>query len=280
MVGIRTSVSVLKSLNCIGTASTKLSRSVDQISSGKRVNSAADDAAGLSVSTRLTADFTSLSQAQRNTNDAIGLVQTTEGTVETLSNLIIRLRELSVQTITGTQTSDDRALILIEMTDINSDWRRISSGAEYNGISLVTSNDTLSFQVGKDSGSANTVSLDLSEFNMSTISRFNTVGNTILSGKAVIPSTARRNLKALDSTLDTLGQMRSLLGATQNRLETSLAQASDENNTLKVARSRILDVNYASETANMTRLQIQQQVGIASLTQAKNIPSNLLSLLN
>lgn len=278
MLGIRTNISALKSIRLLGSTSMKLSGSVDHISSGKRINSAADDGAGLSVSTRLTAASTSLGQAHRNINDAIGLVQTTEGTVERLSSLVIRLRELSVQACNETYTIDDRGAILEEMTAINADWRRVSSSAEYNDVAVMTSNSTLSFQVGKDIG--DTISLDLSEFNIPSVSIFNVVGNTIRSGTSARPSIARRNLRALDSTLDTLSNMRANLGSTQNRLETALALVGDENNTMKLARSRILDVDYASETASMTRLQIQQQVGIASLSQAKNIPSNFMSLLN
>lgn len=280
MLGIRTNISALKSIRLLGSTNMKLSGSVDQISSGKRINSGADDGAGLSVATRLKADSTSLSQAHRNTNDAMGLVQTTEGTVEKLSSLVIRLRELSVQASNQTYTSDDRDTILEEMTAIYGDWRRVSSSAEYNDIAVMTSNSTLSFQVGKDSGTGNTVSLDLSEFHIPSVSIFNVVGDTIKAGTSARSSIARRNLRALDSTLDTLGNMRATLGSTQNRLETALAQVGDENNTLQAARSRILDVNYASEAANMTRLQMQQQVGIASLNQAKNIPSNFMSLLN
>jgi flagellin len=280
MLGIRTNISALKSIRLLGSTSMKLSGSVDHISSGKRINSAADDGAGLSVSTRLKADSTSLSQAHRNINDAIGLVQTTEGTVERLSSLVIRLRELSVQASNKTYTSDDRGAILEEMTAILADWKRVSGGAEYNDVAVMNSNNTLSFQVGKDGGTKNTIPLDLSEFNIPDLIIFKLVGRTIKLGRSAIPSIARRNLKALDATLDTLGNMRATLGSTQNRLETALARVGEENNTLQLARSRILDVDYASETANMTRLQIQQQVGIASLSQAKNIPSDFMSLLN
>ena len=149
MLSIHTNVNVLDSLGHLRSARTDLQKSVGSISSGKRINGGTDDGAGLSVATRLEADKTSLSQAKRNINDALGLMQTAEGTLDTLVGIAIRFRELSVQAINETYTSDDRRMILTEMQDLNADWRRIASDAEYNGIAVTNSNDTIHFRLAK-----------------------------------------------------------------------------------------------------------------------------------
>ena len=279
MLSIHTNVNVLDSLGHLKSARTDLQRSVGSISSGKRINTASDDGAGLSVATRLEADKTSLSQAKRNMNDAMGLLQTAEGTLDTLTDIAIRFRELSVQAINETYTSDDRRMILTEMRDLNADWRRIASDAEYNGISVTNSADRISFQVGKDGSAADAISVDLSRIRVSTITSFGTVGGTATAGTAANSSTAATNLRQLDRAIGDLGNMRSRLGSMQNRLSVAIEQSAAENSSLQVAQGRILDVNYASETANMTRLQMQREVSIASLSQAKNIPTGLLSLI-
>ena len=147
MLSIQTNVAVLDSLGHLKTARTDLTKSVNSISSGKRINQAADDGAGLSVATRLEADRTSLNQAHRNTNDALGLIHTAEGTLDTLSSIAIRFRELSVQAINQTYTSTDRQQMLTEMSDLYVDWRRISQNAEYNDIGVTSSSDTISFHI-------------------------------------------------------------------------------------------------------------------------------------
>ena len=133
---------------------------------------------GLSVATRLEADQTSLSQAARNTNDALGLVHTVEGTLDTLTNIAIRFRELSVQSLNDTYTTADRQLMLTEMQDLYVDWRRVSAEAEYNDIALTASNNTMSFQVSKDGGAADAITVNLKRFSVSTIAAFTTVGVT------------------------------------------------------------------------------------------------------
>ena len=280
MLTIQTNISVLDSVNNLHSSKTSLTKSVNSIASGKRVNTASDDGAGLSVATRLEADQTSLSQAARNTNDALGLVHTVEGTLETLTNVAIRFRELSVQSLNDTYTTADRQLMLTEMQDLYVDWRRLSADAEYNGIAVTASNSTLSFQVSKDGSAADAITVDLSNFQVSTITAFTTVGTTAANGTAVNSTTAAQNLRLIDRSISQLGQMKARAGSMQNRLENAIGQSTAENNSLQAAQGRILDVNYASETANMTRLQMQRQVSIASISQAKNIPVGLLALID
>ena len=280
MLTIQTNISVLDSVKNLHSSKTDLAKSVNSIASGKRINTASDDGAGLSVATRLAADQTSLSQAARNTNDALGLVHTVEGTLDTLTNIAIRFRELSVQSLNDTYTTADRQLMLTEMQDLYVDWRRLASEAEYNDIAVTSSNSTLSFQVSKDGGAADAITVDLSDFQVSTITAFTTVGNTAVAGTAVNSTTAANNLRLIDRSIGLLGQMKAKAGSMQNRLENAIGQSTAENNNLQAAQGRIIDVNYASETANMTRLQMQRQVSIASISQAKNIPVGLLALID
>jgi len=280
MLTIQTNVSVLDSVNNLRTSKTDLAKSVNSIASGKRINEASDDGAGLSVATRLEADQTSLSQAARNTNDALGLVHTVEGTLDTLTNIAIRFRELSVQSLNDTYTTADRQLMLTEMEDLYVDWRRVSAEAEYNDIALTSSNSTLSFQVSKDGGAADAITVNLSDFQVSTITAFTTVGTTATNGTAVDSTTAAANLRLIDRSISQLGQMKAKAGSMQNRLENAIGQNTAENNSLYAAQGRIIDVNYASETVNMTRLQMQRQTSIASISQARNLPLGLLALID
>lgn len=280
MLTIQTNISVLDSVNNLHSSKTDLTKSVNSIASGKRINAASDDGAGLSVATRLEADQTSLSQAARNTNDALGLVHTVEGTLDTLTNIAIRFRELSVQSLNDTYTTGDRQLMLTEMQDLYVDWQRLSADAEYNDIAVTASTSTLSFQVSKDGSAADAITVDLTDFQVSSITSFTTVGNTAINGTAVTSTTAAVNLRLIDRSISQLGQMKAKAGSMQNRLENAIGQSTAENNSLQAAQGRIIDVNYASETANMTRLQMQRQVSIASISQAKNIPIGLLALID
>ena len=240
MLSIKTNVSVLDSIGHLRSARTSLSKSVGSIASGKRVNEASDDGAGLSVATRLEADKTSLSQAKRNINDALGLMQTAEGTLDPLTGIAIRFRELSVQAINETYTADDRRMILTEMQDLNADWRRLAIDAEYNGISVTNSSDTISFQVGKDGRAADAISVNLTRIRVSTITSFGTVGGTATAGTAADSATAAANLRFLDRALGDLGRMRARVGSMQNRLTTAIDQSTAENTSLQVAQGRFL----------------------------------------
>jgi flagellin len=169
--------------------------------------------------------------------------------------------------------------MLTEMQDLYVDWRRLAAEAEYNDIGVTSSNTTLSFQVSKDGGAADAITVNLSDFNVSSITAFTTVGTTATNGTAVNSTTAAANLRLIDRSIGLLGQMKTKAGSMQNRLENAIGQNNAENNSLLAAQGRITDVNYAAETANMTRLEMQRQVSIASISQAKNIPIGLLVLI-
>jgi len=279
---IRTNLAAMSSITSLNGTQKSLSSSLEKISSGLRINRAADDAAGMGVATRMEADNTSLKQAMRNTNDGISLVQTAEGSIEQLTNILIRFRELSVQASNETYTSTDRAMIGTEMTQLKNEYKRITTLANFNEQSLLNNTTALSIQVGIDGTSNDRIDIAMSQIatslGASAFSQLSTVFSNIATASTAAVATA--NLSRLDSAINALSTRRAKLGAIQNRFENALAEASTYSQNLSAAQSQILDVDYANESANMTRYQIQSQAGVAALAQAKAIPQSIISLLS
>jgi len=281
MRGIITNLSALKSVSNIEKSSRKINKAVEQVSTGLRMTEAGDDGAGVSVSVRMEADKTSLSQSQRNINDGISFVQTIDGALGNLSKVMVRLRELSVQAANETYTATDRTMILSEMTNTLEQYDKAIT-ATFNDIDFLNSLDTITFQVGKDGSSNDQINVDLTNVNMSILGlpAIVPLDVSIGTGAAVNSSDARQNLSLLDSTIDLISTARSYVGALQNRFEYALETSAIEESNLQAAQSKITDIDYASKTADMTRSQIQLQAGVASLAQAKSMPQNLLSLVS
>jgi flagellin len=281
---VRTNMAALSSIATLNKTQGSLSSSLEKISSGLRINRAGDDAAGLGVATRMETDNVSLKQAMRNTNDGISLVQTAEGSIEQLTNILIRFRELSVQASNETYTATDRGMIGTEMTALRDEYKRITTLANFNEQSLLNNASTLSIQVGIDSGSNNRIDIVMSDLATSLGSTdFASLAVVFAAGglaNATIAASAAGNLAVLDSAINELSDRRATLGSLQNRFENALAEASTYSTNLAASQSQILDVDYASESANMTRYQIQSQAGVAALAQAKAIPQSIISLLS
>ena len=279
---VRTNMAALSSINSLNKSQSSLSSSLEKISSGLRINRAADDAAGLGVATRMESDNTSLKQAMRNTNDGISLVQTAEGSIEQLSNILIRFRELSVQASNETYTSTDRTMIGEEMDQLKNEYQRITTLANFNDQKLLNGSGTLSIQVGIDGSANDRISINMSDLSTSlgALTSVTTVFATVTAGTASTAAVATTNLAQLDSAINSLSTRRAKLGSIQNRFENALSEASTYSQNLSAAQSNILDVDYASESANMTRYQIQSQAGVAALAQAKAIPQSIISLLS
>ena len=278
---VRTNLAALSSINTLNKTQGSLSSSLEKISSGLRINRAADDAAGMGVATRMESDNTSLKQAMRNTNDGISMVQTAEGSIEQLSNILIRFRELTVQAANETYTSTDRTMIQTEMGQLQNEYNRITSTANFNEQDLLEATTAVSIQVGIDGSADNRITF--------TLSNFATTAGAIGGGLSIVfgqiangaeVTVAQANLARLDSAVNSLSSRRATLGAIQNRFENALSEASTYSQNLSAAQSQILDVDYASESANMTRYQIQSQAGVAALAQAKAIPQSIISLLS
>jgi flagellin len=238
-----------------------LAKSMQKLSSGLRINSAADDAAGLAISEKMTAQINGTDQAQRNAMDGISLVQTAEGAYNEMHSILQRVRELSVQSQNGTLTSSDTAAIDQEVGQLTAELSRISSNTQFNGLAALSGTFTL--QVGADQGSGNQISFSLTSISFSNI------------GSAA-SATA---LSAIDTAITAVSSARSTLGAIQNRLEDAVSNLGVYEENISAAQSRIRDVDVAAETVNFTKLQILSQSGTAMLAQANSAPQNVLSLL-
>jgi flagellin len=293
-MSIRTNMAALSSINTLGRTQGNLSNSLERISSGLRINRAADDAAGLGVATRMEADNTSLQQAMRNTNDGISMIQTAEGSLEQLTNIMTRVRELTVQSANETYSSSDRTMISTEMTQLKNEFERITATSEFNEQNLLnatagTSNNTITIHVGMDGSSNDRIQFTLTSFSTDStqITALASVFAAITAAAAGSTtaglnqaSAAAANLGNIDTIITALSTRRATIGALQNRFENALAEASTLSQNMSASQSQILDVDYASESANMTRFQIQQQAGVAALAQAKAMPQSIISLLN
>jgi len=264
----------------LGKSQDSTSRSLQRLSTGMRINSAADDAAGLSVATRMNSDNTSLKQAMRNTNDGISMVQTAEGGLSELHNILVRMRELSVQASNETYNATDRSMITTEMRQLTDEYTRITSTANFNRVDILKGSDTeFNIQVGIHDNDDNRININLASLN-STVGAIGlaTVVTSIASAGNL--TQAQANISSIDAALSNIATRRARLGAVQNRLENALSEATNYSENLSSSQSQIMDVDYATESADMTRYQIQQQAGVAALAQAKAIPQSIISLLS
>jgi flagellin len=249
----------------VGT-SDALAKSMERLSSGYRINRAADDAAGLAITEKLRGQITGLDQAQRNAQDAISLVQTAEGSLTEVHSMLQRIRELAVQYKNGSLSTGDKLAIQSEVNMLGSEIERIGSTAEFNGIKLLNSAQTISFQVGAQDGEIITVS---------TISLGSTANGTVF-GLNAANST---DISEIDAAIDGISAQRAQFGAVQNRLEHTLSNLAIYQENLQSSESRIRDVDMAAEMVNFTKLQILQQSGTAMLAQANQLPQSVLQLL-
>jgi flagellin len=246
-----------------------LGRSMERLSSGYRINRAADDAAGLAISERLRGQIGGLDQAQRNAQDAVSLVQTAEGSLTEVHAMLQRVRELAVQFKNGSLSNADRTAIQSEVNQLASEIERIGQSAEFNGIKLLNSAQTISFQVGAK---------DAETITVSTIS----LGGTSGVGTAYIAlnSTNSTDISEIDAAIDNVSAQRAAFGAVQNRLEYTLENAAIYQENLTASESRVRDVDMAAEMVNFTKLQILQNAGISMLAQANTSSQGVLALLN
>jgi flagellin len=270
---INTNVSSLTIQRNLSRVSLSLSKNLARLSTGLRINSAADDAAGLQISERLRAQVRSLEQAKRNSNDGISLSQTAEGALSEVSNVLVRMRELSIQAANGTTSGADQDTLHAEFSQLRDEITRISSSTEFNGIKLLDGSSTsIAFQVGSGvAAAANQISLQLSATMATSLSiDALDIGSTGNTGAAIT---------ALDTAMNSVTSMRGRLGSLQNRMDSTINNLSVQIENLTAAKSRIRDVDFASETADMTRNTILKQASIALLGQANSLPQSALSLL-
>jgi flagellin len=269
---VNTNIASLNAQRNLVKSQNDLATSMQRLSSGLRINSAKDDAAGLAITDRMTAQIRGLNQAARNANDAISLAQTAEGALAETTNVLQRMRELAVQSANGTNTVSDRASLHAEFAQLQSEIDRIANNSKFNGQVLLTgnySNIGMKFQVGADANQTISVKIE---------SATQTVLGT--STLTVATSTgAQGALAAIDTALGKVDTVRGNLGAVQNRIESTISNLSNIAENLAAARSRILDADIAAETSAMTKNNILQQAGVSVLAQANQTPQLALSLL-
>jgi len=269
---INTNIPSINAQRNLSSSAGQLSTSLQRLSSGLRVNSAKDDAAGLAIATRMTAQSRGMTVAIRNSNDAISLTQTGENALGQIKDHLLRMRDIAVQSSNASNNSGDRDQLQNEFSQLQSEISRIYTQTNFNGIKILdTGAGTLTFQVGADSGQT----VDVISNNMSGM--YGGISGLGVSGTD--GTTSMSAIDAIDTALTTLNSERSLYGASQSRFEGVISMLMSAQENTESAVSRIMDADYAAETAKLTRAQILQQAGTAMLSQANSLPNNVLSLL-
>jgi flagellin len=274
MAVINTNISAIKASNASNTASKMLGTAMERLSTGKRINTAKDDAAGLAIATSMTASVRGMSQGIRNANDGISLAQTAEGALSEVTNMIQRVRELAVQSASGTyQDATDRVYMQSEVDELTAQIDQVITNTKFNGVALFDGN-TASVTVQTGANGSDTVDLTMADLTTLAAS-----GGAAGSYDVSSATAANTLLGTLDTELDSLSSARATLGAGQNRLESVVNNLTSNVTNLSDARSRIEDADYSVETTAMAKAQILSQASTAMIAQANQSQQNVLSLL-
>lgn len=277
-ISVLTNVASLNAQRNLSATQDTLAASIGRLSSGQRINSAADDAAGLGISEKLKSNIRSYTQAQRNTNDAISMSQVAEGGMNEMQGIVSRMRELAVQSANSTLGTSERGYIQTEFKQLQSEVNRIGQVTEFAGTKLLdgTASAGLTFQVGIQNTANDRLAMSITKLTTSTL------GSTSLHVASASLSTATNAQTAIavfDKAIQQLSQSRAKVGAVQNRMQTTISNLAVSHENLSAANSRIRDVDVASESAAMTKANILSQAGLAVLAQANQLPQAALSLL-
>ena len=287
MLGINTNSPSLGAQMNLTKSAGSLQTSIARLSSGLRVNSAKDDAAGLAIAERMSAQIRGSDVASRNANDGISLLQVADGAMGKISDNLQRMRELGVQSKNGTLNSTDRANLDREFQELSDEVGRVAVGTTFNGNDVFSSaNKSVSLQIGAGNAATDTLSVNLTSNGTSTGNDLQTTlgGNTAAAistalGDVASSANAATAITAIDTAIDNITNLRATAGAGLSRLEQVASSLDTNSSNLASARGRIMDADFAKETANLTRSQILQQAGTAMLSQANQLPNNVLSLL-
>ena len=289
MTVINTNVGATITQNALAKNDRLMGQAMERLSTGKRINSASDDAAGLAISSRMTAQIKGLDQAARNANDAIAMIQTADGASIEVANMLQRMRELAIQSITETNTSTDRANLSVEFVALQAEISRISATTQWNGENILdgsagtNSDGVVIYQVGANA--SQTISIDLGDWATTGAGVYSNGGaaNDISSaGTGISLSTstaAAAALAKIDTAINGINTQRATYGAVMNRLEYVVDNLSNVSQNAEASRSRVEDANYAVETTELARTQIIQQAGTAMLAQANQSAQAVLQLL-
>lgn len=303
---IRTNVASLTAQRRLGQSSDALQGSMNRLASGSRINKAADDAAGLAISENLRADIRGLNVAKRNALDGVSIVQTAEGGLEETTNMLVRLRELAVQSASDTIGKQEREFLNKEYLQLKDEIDRIALSTEFNGTRLLmgssagdfpselmsgnTGENPMDIQIGKDyfsesdsldnSNPINIIRIDMSKLNAFTEGEGSLgIGRAENGTQVTTKEQAQKSIETLDGAINRVNEQRAYLGAIQNRFNSTIANLGSQIENMDTARSRIRDTDYAAETAMYTQNNILQQAGTSVLGQANQLPQIALSLL-
>jgi len=282
---INTNLVSLNAQRNLSLSQSSLATSMQRLSSGLRVNSAKDDAAGLAIAERMNSQVRGMTVAMRNANDAISLSQTAEGALGRVGDIFQRMRELAVQSANGTNTADDRTSLNAEFVQLAQEATRTLGGTQFNGQNILATTSASTFQIGAN----NSTSIDqitIAAFNWSTNTNITAVlGTAVITGTSLptvqilTDATAQGALTTIDAAINAVNGQRANYGAAQNRFENVISNLAVSVENQSAARSRIMDADYASETANLSRASILQQAGNAMVAQANQLPQQVLALL-
>ena len=291
---INTNISAIRAANSSNAANKALSTTMERLSTGKRINSAKDDAAGLAISTSMTSQIKGMSQGIRNANDGISLAQTAEGALSEVTNMLQRVRELAVQSASETYSDEDRGNIQKEVDELTSQLHDVLKNTKFNGTDLIavsaanaapaadgSLDKAFDIQTGANNG--DTITLKIRELDGQNISAntYAADGTVATAGALNVTTagTAATTIDSVDKALDEVNSVRATLGASQNRLESAINSMTNNVANLSDARSRIEDTDYSAETTAMAKSQILSQASTAMLAQANQSQQNVLSLL-
>jgi flagellin len=276
---INTNVASLNAQRNLGSAQSSLAMSMQRLSSGLRINSAKDDAAGLAIAERMNAQVRGMNVAIRNSNDGISLSQTAEGALSKVGDSLQRMRELAVQARNSTNSDDDKDSLNKEFKELQSEITRVLGGTAFNGKKVLGADATsLNFQVGANTTSDDTITVETTDMTSdSTITAV--TGSTAVIDNTATSGSIATVIDNIDTAIDTVNNTRAPFGATQSRFDAVISNLQQSVENQSAARSRIMDADFATETANMSRAQILQQAGNAMIAQANQLPQQVLSLL-
>ena len=267
---INTNVNALFAQSAMKTNAREMSSAMQQLSTGNRINGAKDDAAGLAITQNMTAQIRGLNQAVRNTNDGVNMMQTADGAMAEQTNMLQRMRELSVQAANGTYSSTQRGYMKTEFDELSSQIDDISADTEWNGLSLLaTASSDFVFQVGQDSGQ--TITVQIGDMSMTGLTSATFDISTVSGASSAIAD--------IDDALDAINEQRATIGAGINRLTYAADNLSNVSANIAASKSTVMDTDYAQTSTQLSKTQIIQQAATAMLAQANQQPQSVLSLL-
>ena len=278
-LSINTNIASIDAQRNLSESQSSLATSMQRLSSGLRINSAKDDAAGLSIAERMNSQVRGMNVAIRNSNDGISLAQTADGALAQVSNSLQRMRELAVQARNSTNSSSDKDSLNKEFSQLQSEITRVLGGTAFNGKKILGADaTTLTFQVGANTTSNDRVDISTTDMTQAT-QITNVTGTSASIGASATGGDIDTVINNIDTAINDVNDTRATFGASESRFDSIISNLQSGVENQSAARSRIMDADFASETANMSRAQVLQQAGTAMIAQANQQPQSVLSLL-